>query len=282
MTPGSVAQRIDDIAIGQWGMITTAQARVHGVARTNLAHRVRIGALERTGHYGVYRLTTASTSPLDDLRAAWLSTSPAVLAWDRVGAARCDAVIASAAAALVHGIGDVYPAPYRMIVPSRRQTTTGAIAYSWRALDPGDVEVVDGLPVTTRERTIVDLLVDEGDASIAADALGAALRGQDDLDEARLAHLLDPHSEQLGQGPGHGMAALVYLMVTAGMDPVSEASRAIDRVLKFKTPLPGSEALFSKVVANMVVEKSRMSEPAFHSRASRLRSRDEGEVGQDD
>ena len=94
MTPGSVAQRIDDIAVGQWGMITTAQARVHGVARTNLAHRVRIGALERTDHYGVYRLTTALTSPLDDLRAAWLSTNPAVLACDRVGAARCDAVVA--------------------------------------------------------------------------------------------------------------------------------------------------------------------------------------------
>ena len=251
MTPGSVAQRIDDIAVGQWGMVTTAQARVNGVARTNLAHRIRIGALERTGHYGVYRLTSASTSPLDDLRAAWLSTNPAVLALDRVAASRCDAVIASAAAALVHGIGDVYPAPYRMIVPGRRQTTTGAIMYSWRALDPGDVEIVDGLPVTTRERTIVDLLVDEGDASIAADALGAALRGEYDLDEARLEHLLDPYSERLGQGPGNGRGALLYLMVTAGMDAVSEASRAIDRLLRSNAPLAGSEALLNKIVANM-------------------------------
>lgn len=257
MTFGSIAQRIDDIAVGQWGMITTAQARVHGVARTNLAHRVRIGALERTGHYGVYRLASAATSPLDDLRAAWLSTNPAVLALDRVGASRRDAVVASAAAALIHGIGDVYPAPYRMIVPGRRQTTTGAIVYSWRALDPGDVEVVDGLPVTTRERTILDLLVDEGDVSVAADALGAALRGEYDLDEARLAHLLDPYSEQLGQGPGHGMGALTYLMVTAGMDPVSEASRAIDRVLRLRAQLPGLEALVTKVAANMIVESAR-------------------------
>jgi len=48
MEAAPIAERIAGIASSQWGMITTAQARVHGVARVNLAHRVRTGALEQT------------------------------------------------------------------------------------------------------------------------------------------------------------------------------------------------------------------------------------------
>jgi hypothetical protein len=232
-------------------MMTTAQARVHGVARANLAHRVRAGALERTDHYGVYRLAAAPTSPLDDLRAAWLSTNPEVLAPERTATLRPDAVVASAAAATVHGIGDVYPAPYRMIVPGRRQNATGRIAYSWRALDYRDVEVVDGLPVTTRERTVVDLLVDEGDVSITADALRDALRGQYGLDETRLAELLVPHARRLGRAPSDGLGALSYLMVAAEMDALSEARHVLNRLLGSNIPLSGIETFLEKVVSDL-------------------------------
>ena len=247
MEPPPIARQIADIAASQWGMVTTAQARIHGIARANLAHRVRTGELERTEHYGVYRLAAAPSSPLDDLRAAWLSTNPEMLAPERTAALHPDAVIASAAAAMVHGIGDVYPAPYRMIVPGRRQNATGSIAYSWRALDCRDVEVVDGLPVTTRERTVVDLLIDEGDVSLAADALRDAYRDQYDLDETRLADLLAPHAGRLGKSPGDDPGALGYLSVAAGVDAVSEAERALDRVLRSKIPLPGIEAFLEKV-----------------------------------
>ena len=255
----SISQRIADIAANQWGMITSAQARVHGVSRANLAHRVRTGALERTDHYGVYRLVAAPTSSLDDLRAAWLSTNPEVLAFERTEQPRLDAVIASAAAAMVHGIGDVYPAPYRIIVPGRRQSATGAIAYSWRALDPRDVEIVDGLPVTSRERTVLDILVDEGDVSIAADALRGALRDEYDLDETRLAALLAPHAERLGKPRGDGFSSLAYLMVTAEVDAASEASCAFDRVLDSTFPLPGAEAFLEKVVSNLPALTARWS-----------------------
>lgn len=251
MTAASIGRRIADIAASQWGMITTAQARVHGIARANLAHRVRTGALERTDHYGVYRLAAAPSSPLDDLRAAWLSTNPGVLAPTRTAALQPDAVVASAAAAMVHGMGDVYPAPYRIIVPSRRQSTRGAIVYSWRALDSRDVEVVGGLPVTTRERTIVDLLVEEGDVSIAADALSDALRGQYDLDETRLARLLAPHADRLGQAPNDGIGALAYLMAVAEVDAVTQASRALDRLVGSKVARPGMEALLIRTIEHL-------------------------------
>ena len=248
MSIASVGRRIADIAASQWGMVTTAQARMHGVARTNLAHRVRTGELERTDHYGVYRLAAAPSSPLDDLRGAWLSTNPEALAPERTGVPRPDAVVASAAAATVHGMGDVYPAPYQFIVPARRQSTRSSIAYSWRHLDARDIEVVDGLPTTTRERTIVDLLEDEGDHSIAADALRDALRGEHHLDEPRLEELLAPYANRLGQRVNDGTGALAYLMATAGTDAATEAGRAVDRLLRSKTPAPGIEALLIRLI----------------------------------
>lgn len=239
-------------------MVTTAQARVHGVARANLAHRVRTGTLERTEHYGVYRLVAAPTSPLDDLRAAWLSTNPETLAPDRATVARPDVVVASAAAAMIHGIGDVYPSPYRMIVPSRRQRAGGAIVYSWRSLESRDIEVIHGLPVTTPERTIVDLLKDEGDVSIAADALHDAVRGQHDLDESRLAALLAPEAQRLGRSPGDGRGALDYLMVQAGVDAASEASLALDRLIASNRSLPGMPDFLSKIISSMPALAARV------------------------
>lgn len=250
MRSASIARHIADLAAGQWGMLTTAQARLHGVARANISHRVRTGELETTDYFGVYRLAAVPSNPLDDLRAAWLSTNVEALALERVATPRPDAVVASAAAAMVHGIGDVYPAPYRIIVPGRRQSTKRAIAYSWRSLDSCDVEVVDGLPVTTRERTIVDLLRDEGDISIVADGLRDAMRGGYALDETRLSELLVPHAQLLGRPAGDGIGALAFLMVTAEVDAASEAGRALERVLASQAPVFGIEAFVSKVLLN--------------------------------
>lgn len=261
MPSASVGRRLADIAMNQWGMITTKQARLNGVARANLAHRIRTGELERTGHYGVCRMAAVPTSPLDDLRAAWLSTNPGVLAPERTALPQPDAVIASAAAAMVHGIGDVYPAPYRVVVPERRQSTTGAVAYSWRPLDSRDVTLIDGLPVTTRERTIVDLLGDEGDVSIAADALRDALRGPYDLDEIRLAELLAPNAERLGRVRGDGLGALAHLMVVAEVDAVSVASRALDRLEGSKIPLPGMEAFLERSMEHLAGLAASMPVP---------------------
>ena len=75
---------LQELAAGQWGLFTTAQARVRGVSRANLSHREQGGRLERLAH-GVYRLGGVPVAPLDDLRAAWMSTEPIVLAWERGG-----------------------------------------------------------------------------------------------------------------------------------------------------------------------------------------------------
>jgi hypothetical protein len=215
---------LGEISAGQWGMLTATQARARGINRSNLAHREGDGRLERLAH-GVYRQAGSPSLPLDDLRAAWLSTNPAKLAHERT--ADPDVIVGSAAGALVHRIGGIDPLPYRLITRDRRQTQRQEIAYSQRPIDREDVTVRDGLPVTTVERTIADLLRDYGDISLVADALRDGTRMDRELDEGRLAHLLAPLAHRYGHPEGHGDALLDQLLTAAERDPASRALEAL-------------------------------------------------------
>jgi predicted transcriptional regulator of viral defense system len=224
MKAAEIDGALGEISAGQWGMLTAPQARARGINRSNLAHREADGRLERLTH-GVYRQGGAPSLPLDDLRAAWLSTNPEQLAYERT--AEPDVVIGSAAAALVHEIGDIDPLPYRLITRGRRQTQRREIAYSQRSLDAQDVTVRDGLPVTTVERTIADLLRDYGDISLVADALRDATHLDRALDESRLAHLLAPLAQRYGHPEGNGRALLDQLLMAAELDVTSQVLQAL-------------------------------------------------------
>lgn len=224
MKAADIDLTLGEISAGQWGMLTATQARNRGIERSNLAHRERDGRLERLAH-GVYRQAGSPSLPLDDLRAAWLSTNPAKLAHERT--ADSDVIVGSAAGALVHQIGDIDPLPYRLITHDRRQTQRQEIAYSQRPIDLEDITVRDGLPVTTVERTIADLLRDYGDISLVADALRDATRMDSELDEGRLAHLLAPLAHRYGHHKGHGDALLDQLLAAAERDAASRALEAL-------------------------------------------------------
>lgn len=181
-------------------MITAAQAQASGVARSTLHRREAAGTLERV-RTGVYRHGGAPANRLDDVRAAWLASNPGAPAWERLHDP--DVIVGGSAAAWVHQIGDLYPSTVLLYTRTRRQSKHDDIRYSNRQLPAGDVTAVDGLPVTTRERTIADLLAEPGaDLSIVADALRDAERADDDLDTDRLVDLLRPHAKRLGQRSG--------------------------------------------------------------------------------
>jgi len=220
-----IDQILAELSAGQWGLLTATQARVRGINRSNLAHREKDGRLERLAH-GVYRQSSSPSVPLDDLRATWLSTDPGRLAYERT--IDPDVVVGSAAAAAVHEIGDLDPLPYRLIVRDRRQTQRTEIAYSQRVLEERDVTVRDGLPVTTVERTIADLLRDYGDISLVADAVRDATRGDRELDQQRLATLLSPLAQRYGHPEGKGTALLEQLLAAAERDSTSQALRALE------------------------------------------------------
>lgn len=249
MKSASVDQLIGELCAGQWGMFTAAQARARGIERSNLAHRESDGRLERLQH-GVYRLAGSSATPIDDLRAAWLSTNPSALAYERT--LNPDVIVGVAAAASVHGIGDIDPEPYKFFVKGRRQTQKGEIVYSQRAVESLDIAVRDGLPVTSIERTIADLLRDFGDISLVADALSDAIRRRGVIDEDRLAVLLSPLAGRYGHKDRDGQALLDQLLAAAAQDAASKALEALRNpvlVAGIQSMLKNQQRIIGQMVA---------------------------------
>ncbi len=214
---------LEELAAGQWGLFTTAQAKNRGVNRANLSHRERDGRVERLTH-GVYRLGGVPVSGLDNLRAAWLSTEPTQLSWKRLDTV--DVVVSGAAAAHVHACGDLDPSPFKMTTRTRRQTQRSDILFSHRQLQSRDVVIIDGLPVTSIERTIADLVNDIGDLSLVADVVADASRGDRVIDSEYLGALLETHARRYGHRRGDGLALVEQLRKIAGIDDET-AARAV-------------------------------------------------------
>lgn len=237
MKSGEALRKLVDITASQWGMVTTAQAGALGVTRLTLSRLAESGHLERLAH-GVYRDAGSPSDEFEDLRAAWLSTEPKLLAEDRLGNLADGVVVASSSAAMLHGIGDLWANRHEFVTPRRRQTQRAEIHYRQRKLDDRDVTIVEGLPTMTLERTLADLLDDVGDTSLVADTLGAAVKKRW-LDLDRLKELLAPLAERNGFKRHDGNAVLEHLFEAAGLDLESVACR-----------ISGDSALGSRVFIN--------------------------------
>lgn len=207
----------------QWGMVTSAQASVHGISRLDLARLTESGHLARRAH-GVYMDSGAPGDRFDDLRAAWLSTDPKLTAEDRLRDRESGVVVAGSSAARLHDIGDLREGRHDFVAPVRRQSQRAEIRYRQGVLDPRDVTVVEGLPVMTMERTIADLVEAVGDLSLVADALRDASRKRN-LELGRLRELLGPLAAVNGFAKHDGSALLRRLMEIAGIDPAAVARR---------------------------------------------------------
>ncbi len=214
---------LSELSSSQWGMITAAQASRRGVKRLELSRLTEGGHLVRLAH-GVYRDAGAPSDEFADLRAAWLSTEPDKLAEDRLGDISGGVVITGASAARLHGVGDLPADRHEFSSSVRRQTQRSEIHYRQRSLEAHDATIVIGLPVTTIERTIADLLEARTDLSLVADVLSDASRLRR-LDLSRLAELLAPLAARQGFRKGDGAALLNRLMEIAGLELNSLARR---------------------------------------------------------
>ena len=193
MTVRDVLGVLNELTAAQWGLVTTAQAARRGVSRLQLSRLVSDGLLERLGQ-GVYRATGVPVDRFEGIKAAWLSIDPKLTAEERLRRAVADAVVSGTTAAWLHGLGDLVPEPYEFTVPVRRQTQRRELRFRVRQLPLDSVTIREGLPVTTAEQTIADLVAAPTDHSLVADALADA-RG---LDRLRLANLLDPIAPRNG------------------------------------------------------------------------------------
>lgn len=212
MTAG--LSELEQLTAAQWGLVTAAQAARAGVSRVQLSRLVTGGHLERVLN-GIYRSSATPQDRAQDVQAAWLTSDPARTAAERIADGAAGVVVGGATAAYLHEIGDLQPEPIELYAPDRRQTERPGIRYRIRALDEADVTLVDGLPVTSVERTLADLIRDRYDLSLVADALRDAVqRGALDLD--RLELLLDPLAASHGRPDG--AALLQWLADTAQVE----------------------------------------------------------------
>lgn len=198
---------IAHVAATQWGLITTAQAHAAGTARLTLSRMAEAGELERVLH-GVYATPAAAGEDLTDVRARWLAIDPTRTAEERLQNLPTAGVITHTSAAALHRIGDLLSDDLEVALPQRFRSRH-AIRARKVDLAPETITLVDGLPVTTPERTIADLIDDGQDLTHVADAMADALRsGQADLD--RLEQALDK--------VGDGEELLEKLLTLAGLD----------------------------------------------------------------
>ena len=207
---------LDELVAAQWGLVTSAQAKAAGVMPMTLSRLARSGHLVRVAH-GVYRGGGAPAPQHEELRAAWLAAEPGLPAWQRLQHRPWTPVISGMSAAAVHGIGDFRPSTMELSAPERRQTQRDDLRYRSRELPSDDIALVEGLPVTTRERTIADLVEARQDLTTVAAALKDAA-GRSALDSRRLVELLSPLAARNGHETGDGAALLDELLELAGLD----------------------------------------------------------------
>jgi predicted transcriptional regulator of viral defense system len=215
-------RRLTAAASAQWGFVTAAQAAALGVSRLWLSRLTAEGLLEREAQ-GVYRAAGAAGDRFDALRVAFIATNPAVPAGERAQASVPDAVVSGRAAAYLHGLGQMVPEPYEFTVPSRRKTRRDEIVLKSRRLQPGDVTRREGLPVTTVERTIADLVEGWEDLSV----IGGVVADAANLDPERMAERLAPFAARRGFARGNGAGLWADLERLAGRPACSTGANRL-------------------------------------------------------
>ncbi|WP_369678928.1 type IV toxin-antitoxin system AbiEi family antitoxin domain-containing protein [Saccharopolyspora antimicrobica] len=195
---------------GQWGLVTAAQAKGAGVDSVTLLRLVDAGLLVRVRH-GVYQLAVSEESAHLAEKAAWLALRPAVAGWVRPKLDPDGGVVSHRSAALLQGLGDLVSERIEITVPRRRATRDSEVKLRGRPLDEDEVTRVDGLPVTTVERTVIDLLNDRVDASHMGQIIHEANR-RDRLDLDVLAEKVGCFSRRYGVTGRDGHALIEHLL----------------------------------------------------------------------
>ena len=141
--PTSDHHRLYEIAEGQGGYFSTAQARQAGFSGELLSYHAKTGRFERVAH-GVYRLRQFPSSPFEDLFIAQLRAGP-------------ESVVSHDSALALYELSDLLPSEVHLIVPrtaSRRRT---GIRQHTNRIAPEEIATREGLRATTIPRTIADL-----------------------------------------------------------------------------------------------------------------------------
>ena len=135
-------RNLHEVAFGQSGWFTAAQAREVGYSYQAQKHHVDAGSWVRVNQ-GMFRLP------------GWPATEDdAYVRWGLWRDGR--AAVSHATALRVHDLSDADPVRVHLTVPPRFRGHADAAVLHRAELQPGDVEERDGWRVTTPLRTLVD------------------------------------------------------------------------------------------------------------------------------
>jgi predicted transcriptional regulator of viral defense system len=163
--PGRWYTELFEVASGQYGYVTADDVRALGGKESVLVDMERHGHLDRHAR-GLYRFRSYPADPRDEFMAATL--------WPRgLG------VISHDSALDLWNLCDVNPIRIHVTVPRRervRRQTPSTYEVHVRDLDRGDVTNLDGIPVVTPRRAILDGVDRHLDDRLIRQALDAARR----------------------------------------------------------------------------------------------------------
>lgn len=234
---------LESLASSQWGMFTTAQAKKLGVQRNQIARMVDADQAENLC-YGVYGVRPRSQTRQEAIKAAWMSVNPKDEVYKRLEARPHDAIIAGRTAASMHAAGNFHSSPYTFAVPRRKQTSRADIRYLLTEVDPHDVVMIDGLPVTRIERTVYDLLRTGEDPDLVEGFIRDASSRGHRFDRARLAELLSPLALKYGYESKDGETFVYDLLGrNVGESELSKAAQSMSDFANAIQQLPAMRQL---------------------------------------
>lgn len=152
------------------GLLLSKEARAHGIKDSVLVRLAQRGRLERMSR-GVYRIAHYPADRLAQYREAIL--------WARASKGPQHVALSHETALVLYGISDVNPSRVHLTVPMsvrlRRERPEWITIHRADIAAP-EIHFHEGLPVTTVERSILDVLSTSRRTEIARQAISEALR----------------------------------------------------------------------------------------------------------
>lgn len=182
----TTSHRLGELAEAQHGVVSRPQLLALGATPSMIRTRVANRALVQL-HPGVYALGHRQLRREGLWLAAVLACGP-------------DAALSHREAAALHGLRPSNRSRVDVTTPRRiRRPPVGIEAHHSTALDAGEIVTVAAIPVTTVERTLVDLA-----GVVPKDHLAKALREAEHLRTIDMAELRDAMQRtRTRKGPGH-------------------------------------------------------------------------------
>lgn len=149
-----------DLASEHGGYFTTREASRAGLSYRQLSYHVTSGELERVSQ-GIYRLVNYPAHPHGDMIAATL--------WAGPGSA-----ISHESALAVYGLASAMPSVIHLTALTAFTGSRAGVRIHRANLRPDERRLWDDVPVTTVERTLVDL-TRSGDVSLLREAASESL-----------------------------------------------------------------------------------------------------------